>query len=182
MEENIYRKIQLCRTYNLVEDNDKFQEIKDRVENVLKENAMEYVFEIFENKNVSSGKIRKTLYSLNLIIKNEKLDVVKELLDRMEGIEYTVIEEKEIITESIEEEPIKNVISDHTERDNKVGIFSRIFFTFICVSIIIFEVAMFIYVIFEEEYTSSIWLLLIIIIEIPIIKKVWASLEKRKGE
>lgn len=112
MEE--YKKIELYTTINLARDKEEVDKIKCKVENILKDYNIEYALEILEkNDFASTKKYIQKIYCLNLIIKPEKSQIVKELLETKACIEYNELENEElsIEEETYEENPIKEINS-----------------------------------------------------------------------
>lgn len=203
MEE--YKKIELYTTINLARDKEEVDKIKCKVENILKDYNIEYALEILEkNDFASTKKYIQKIYCLNLIIKPEKSQIVKELLETKACIEYNELENEELSIEeetyeenpikeinSYDEEPIieKDVYNHKKEKDSMseediIENFSEIYFVITCAIIIIFEIFMIIYVLRYNNDISPIGIIVTIIIsiiiEIPIARKIWVSLEKRK--
>lgn len=202
MEEYSYKKFELYTTTNLARDKEEVDKIKCKVESILKDYNIEYALEILEKNDFASNKkYSKKIYCLNLIIKSEKSQIVKELLETKACIEYKDLENEDFLVEEdcYEENPIKEKISydeepiiekgvynqknekDSMSKEDIIGNFSEIYFVIICAIIMAFEIFMIIYVLRDNNDISPIGIIIAIIIEIPIIRKIWISLENRKG-
>lgn len=184
MEEK-YRKIDLFKTYNFAKDHEEINKLQNSIEKILKENNIEYILEVIEEKK-SFAKILRTLYTLRLVIRSIDLENAKYCLNTIENLNYNVLKDTE--NNNYEENPIKNEEDENTSFDklDKNSIeyamlqVSRIFLIFLCTSIIGFEILLMIYSIMNTgEYKDATIILIIILIEIPFIKKCWRVLTKR---
>ncbi len=192
MEEK-YRKIELFKTYNFAKDHKEINKLQNSIEKVLKENNIEYILEVIEEKK-SFAKILRTVYTLRLVIRSIDLENTKYFLNTVENLNYNVLEEEKILqdteNDNYEENPIKNEEDENTSFDKldknsmeyaKLQV-SRIFLIFLCASIIFFEIVLMIYSIMNTgEYKDATIILIIILIEIPFIKNVGKFLQ-RDGE
>lgn len=190
MEEK-YRKIELFKTYNFAKDYEEINKLQNNIEKILKENNIEYALEVIEEKK-SFAKTLRTLYTLRLVIRSIDLENTKYFLNTIENLNYNVLKEEEILQDAesnnYEENPIKNEEDENTSFNKldknsveyaKLQV-SRIFLIFICASIIGFEILLMVYSIMDTgEYKDATIILIIILIEIPFIKKCWKVLTKR---
>lgn len=151
MEDIKIQKIEIYSSKDYVDDQEIFDERKNEVENILKENNIEYALEITEKEaEGSTSKFPKTLYTLNLVIKQDDANKVKSLLDDLYKYDYKFIFDEEPSEEP--EEPVQEVYStkEETNRSLKeklkdldvIGKCILGFLTIIYAFLIIFEIVL----------------------------------------
>lgn len=189
MEEK-YRKIELFKSYDFAKDHEEINKLQNNIEKILKENNIEYLLEVIEEKKFLAKTLR-TVYTLRLVIRSIDLENAKYCLNTIENLNYNVLEDEEILKDTennnYEENPIKNEDGDTSfDKLDKNSMeyaklqVSRIFLIFLWASIIFLEIVLIIYSIINTgEYKDATIILIIILVEIPFIKKCWKELTKR---
>lgn len=176
MNNQEYKKIKLISTVELANNKDKVDERKEKVEQLMKENNIDYAIEILESEPIlSSKRVIKTIYTLNLIIKKEDLEKVKEILDISFGFPYEVLEENNIKKEKLDNKIKTNKSKSKKKLDFKAKL-ALAFIIFIFCMIFAFEIVL----IMESGIQTPIFI--IMIIEFFVLIKIVKIILNRKDE
>lgn len=142
----------------------------------MKENNIDYAIEILESEPIlSSKRVIKTIYTLNLIYKKEDLEKVKEILDISFGFPYEVLEENNIKKEKLDNKIKTNKSKSKKKLDFKAKL-ALSFIIFIFGMIFAFEIVL----IMESGIQTPIFI--IMIIEFFVLIKIVKIILNRKDE
>lgn len=121
-EEIKYRKINIYEASDILKEKEEFDKRKNLVERILKDNNIEYAFEMedYVGQGVSVKSIYRS-YCLNLIIKEQDLRIVEDLLYKDYEHEYIVIDEEEN-NDEMECNPIQDNEIEKESIESKDGV------------------------------------------------------------
>lgn len=145
------QKIKLYSSTDYIGEQEIFDEMKNEIEKLLVENNIEYALEITdEEAGNSSSKFPKTLYTLNLVIKQTDLNKVISILNDSYKYDYELIRDIEVEEQEEQqeqEEPKESVENKRTIKEkfqsmNFIGKCLIGFATVIYLFLIIFEIAL----------------------------------------
>lgn len=208
--ENMYHKIELHTTSDILKEHETIDYEKKAVEKIMKDHNLDYALE-FEERTYN-GKVVE--YALNLIIRKQDLDYVIKLLDEAGGFGYYVdLEQKnksikensdedyedDIIVEKNKIEnidPIRNLsdneivddLSGITEEDRKekynieINNFAKAYLTIVFSFLTICEIWGIKYFYDKKDFEAIMNMILLIICEMPIFILMLKVFYKKKGE
>lgn len=206
--EDIYHKIELHSTHNILKEYGTIDYEKNAVEKIMKNHNLDYALEFEERKY--NGKVVE--YALNLIVRKQDLDYVIKLLDEAGGFGYYIdLEQK---NKSIEEnsdneeeeyqkektknespntDPIRK-LSDQEQLDDLSGISieeknaqaanngAKVYLTTVFSFLIISEIWLISYFFEKNDYEAIFKVILLIVCELPIFILILKFFYKKKGE
>ena len=206
-----YQRVVLHSSFKLNEDIEIFERERISVENLLKQNNIDYIVLIQEERNLNQkGRLMPVEYVLSVFVKMADIDKVIDLFDKDGTLGYYVDLEDKIVsdgplTEEIirqaeenrnkeefekiqEEEPIQN-FDDNSNFDDteeiEVNLVELMYYGFCLIMfliILIVEIALIFKTLNQGDYNSDTSVVITAIIcEIPIIIGLFNKIRKKKG-
>ena len=205
-----YQRVVLHSSFKLNEDIEIFERERISVENILKQNNIDYIVLIQEERNLNQkGRLMPVEYVLSVFVKMADIDKVIDLFDKDGTLGYYVDLEDKIVsdgplTEEIirqaeenrnkeelekirEEEPIQN-FDDNSNFDDteeiEVNLVELMYYGFCLIMfliILIVEIALIFKTLNQGDYSDTSVVITAIICEIPIIIGLFNKIRKKKG-